>query len=83
MLKIALLGTPNCGKSTIFNALTGGNAKTGNWHGVTMGMEGRAVKSCKDCMLYDLAGLYSFNSYSQEESFTRKKLEEEGLDGIF
>ncbi len=33
MLKIALVGTPNCGKSTVFNALTGGNAKTGNWHG--------------------------------------------------
>lgn len=83
MLKIALVGTPNCGKSTVFNALTGGNAKTGNWHGVTMGMEGRAIKSNKNCMLYDLAGLYSFNSYTQEESFTRKKLEEEGFDGIF
>ena len=83
MLKIALVGTPNCGKSTIFNALTGGNAKTGNWHGVTMGMEGRAVKGNKACMLYDLAGLYSFNSYSQEESFTKRKLEEEDFDGIF
>ena len=83
MLKIALVGTPNCGKSTVFNALTGGNAKTGNWHGVTMGMQGHAIKGNKDCMLYDLAGLYSFNSYTQEESFTKKKLEEESFDGIF
>lgn len=83
MLKIALVGTPNCGKSTVFNALTGGNAKTGNWHGVTMGMQGRAIKGNKDCMLYDLAGLYSLNTYTQEERFTRQKLEDEGFDGIF
>ncbi len=48
-----------------------------------VGMQGRAIKGNKDCMLYDLAGLYSLNTYTQEERFTRQKLEDEGFDGIF
>lgn len=66
MIKAALIGCPNAGKTTLFNALTGEHAKTGNWHGVTVEAKTARIKN-SDCVLCDLPGIYGLYAYSPEE----------------
>lgn len=74
-LKLLLVGNPNAGKSTLFNALTGGRAKVGNWHGVTVDvLERKTVLGGKRVTVCDLPGIYSLASMSMEEKLTRDYL---------
>lgn len=74
-MRILLAGNPNCGKSTLFNALTGGHAKTGNWHGVTVGMTERAARiGGHGAVFADLPGIYSLSSPNMEEEISRRAL---------
>ena len=59
-IKIALAGNPNCGKTTLFNALTGSNQYVGNWPGVTVEKKEGKLKGHKDVIIQDLPGIYSF-----------------------
>ncbi len=71
-VKILLVGNPNAGKSTLFNLLTGGHAKVGNWHGVTVGvLEKEARIGNERYIVCDLPGIYSLNSLSMEEKASR------------
>ena len=71
-MKLALVGNPNCGKTTLFNALTGSNQYVGNWPGVTVEKkEGRASVDGKDVTVVDLPGIYSLSPYSMEEIVAR------------
>ncbi len=73
MKRILLIGNPNVGKSTLFNALTGGRAKVGNWHGVTVGaLSQKAVLDGQEVEICDLPGIYSLSTYSLEEGLTRE-----------
>ena len=66
-LKIALAGNPNCGKTTLFNALTGSNQYVGNWPGVTVEKKEGRLKGHKDVVIQDLPGIYSLSPYTLEE----------------
>lgn len=73
-VKIALAGNPNCGKTTLFNALTGSNQFVGNWPGVTVEKKEGKLKSYKDVVLMDLPGIYSLSPYTLEEVVARSYL---------
>ncbi len=81
-IKIALAGNPNCGKTTLFNALTGSNQYVGNWPGVTVEKKEGAVKGHKDVRLVDLPGIYSLSPYTLEEVVARNFLVQERPDAI-
>ena len=71
---IALAGNPNCGKTTMFNALTGANQYVGNWPGVTVERKEGRLKKSKDTVVTDLPGIYSLSPYTQEEVVSRDYL---------
>lgn len=81
-LKIALAGNPNCGKTTLFNGLTGSNQFVGNWPGVTVEKKEGKLKNHKDVIITDLPGIYSLSPYTLEEEVARKYLLEEKPDVI-
>ncbi len=81
-IKIALAGNPNCGKTTLFNSLTGANQFVGNWPGVTVEKKEGKLKGHKDIIVTDLPGIYSLSSYTLEEVVTRNYLIEEKPDVI-
>ena len=81
-VKIALAGNPNCGKTTLFNILTGSNQYVGNWPGVTVEKKEGKLKGHEDMVIQDLPGIYSLSPYSPEELVTRKYLVEEHPDAI-
>lgn len=72
-MKVALVGNQNCGKSTLFNTLTGSNQKIGNWPGVTVEKKSGIIRNT-DFELVDLPGVYSLNSYTKEEEITNNFL---------
>ncbi|SCI73696.1 Ferrous iron transport protein B [uncultured Clostridium sp.] len=80
MIKVALLGNPNVGKTTIFNALTGLKQRVGNWPGVTI--EKREGKLGNDINIIDLPGIYAMDTYSNEEKISKNYLENEDVDVI-
>ena len=81
-IKIALAGNPNCGKTTLFNYLTGSNQYVGNWPGVTVEKKEGVLKGHEDIILQDLPGIYSLSPYSPEEVVTRTYLVNEHPDAI-
>ena len=81
-IKIALAGNPNCGKTTLFNALTGSNQFVGNWPGVTVEKKEGRLKGSKDTIIMDLPGIYSLSPYTLEEVVTRNYLIQERPDVI-
>ena len=81
-IKIALAGNPNCGKTTLFNALTGSNQFVGNWPGVTVEKKEGKLKSDKEVSIMDLPGIYSLSPYTLEEVVTRNYLLNEQTDVI-
>lgn len=82
MYRIALAGNPNCGKTTMFNALTGSNQYVGNWPGVTVEKKEGKLKGHKDIVITDLPGIYSLSPYSLDEVVARNYLVEEQPDLI-
>lgn len=81
-IKIALAGNPNCGKTTMFNDLTGSNQYVGNWPGVTVEKKEGKLKGHKDVIVTDLPGIYSLSPYTLEEVVTRNYLLQEHPDVI-
>lgn len=81
-IKIALAGNPNCGKTTLFNALTGSNQYVGNWPGVTVEKKDGKLKTDKTITIQDLPGIYSLSPYTMEEVVTRQYLVSERPDAI-
>ena len=81
-IKIALAGNPNCGKTTLFNALTGSNQYVGNWPGVTVEKKEGKLKGGKDVIIQDLPGIYSLSPYTLEEVVARSYLVNEKPDAI-
>ena len=83
MIKVALAGNPNCGKTTLFNALTGATAHVGNWPGVTVDKrEGLYKKLGDDIKIVDLPGIYSLSPYTPEEVISRNFIVEEKPDCV-
>ena len=78
----ALAGNQNCGKTTLFNALTGSNQHVGNFPGVTVDQKSGEVRGHKDCTVVDLPGIYSLRTYTQEELVTRDYILNQKPDGI-
>ena len=81
-IKIALAGNPNCGKTTLFNALTGSSQYVGNWPGVTVEKKEGRLKHHKDVVIQDLPGIYSLSPYTLEEEVARSYLVKERPDAI-
>lgn len=81
-IKIALAGNPNCGKTTLFNALTGSNQYVGNWPGVTVEKKEGKLKGHHDVIVQDLPGIYSLSPYTLEEVVSRNYLVEDRPDVI-
>ena len=81
-MKIALAGNPNCGKTTLFNALTGSSQYVGNWPGVTVEKKEGRLKGHKDVVIQDLPGIYSLSPYTLEEVVARSYLVNEKPDAI-
>ena len=81
-IKIALAGNPNCGKTTLFNDLTGSTQYVGNWPGVTVEKKEGRLKGYKDVIIQDLPGIYSLSPYTLEEVVTRNYLVTEKPDAI-
>ena len=81
-LKIALAGNPNCGKTTLFNDLTGSNQYVGNWPGVTVEKKEGKLRGHKDVIIQDLPGIYSLSPYTLEEVVARSYLVQEKPDAI-
>lgn len=81
-IKIALAGNPNCGKTTLFNALTGSNQYVGNWPGVTVEKKEGKLKGNKEVIIQDLPGIYSLSPYTLEEVVSRTYLVNERPDAI-
>lgn len=82
MIKIALAGNPNCGKTTLFNALTGSNQYVGNWPGVTVEKKEGKLRGHKEVIIQDLPGIYSLSPYSPEEIVARNYLVNDHPDAI-
>ena len=78
----ALVGNQNCGKTTLFNALTGSNQHVGNFPGVTVDQKMGAIKGAKDSSVVDLPGIYSLRPYTQEEIVSRDFIINQKPDGI-
>lgn len=81
-MKFALVGNQNCGKTTLFNQLTGSNQHVGNFPGVTVDSKSGVVKKHDDCVIVDLPGIYSLRPYTTEEIVTRDIILNEKPDGI-
>lgn len=81
-IKIGLAGNPNCGKTTMFNDLTGSTQYVGNWPGVTVEKKGGKLKGHKDVEIVDLPGVYSLSPYTLEEVVTRNFMIEDKPDAI-
>ena len=81
-IRIALAGNPNCGKTTLFNALTGSNQYVGNWPGVTVEKKEGRLKGREDVIIVDLPGIYSLSPYTLEEVVARQFLVTERPDAI-
>ena len=80
MINVALVGNPNTGKTTVFNALTGSKQYVGNWPGVTIDKKYGFIN--KDITIVDLPGIYAMDTYSNEEKISRTYLENEDVDVI-
>ena len=81
-MRIALAGNPNCGKTTLFNALTGSNQYVGNWPGVTVEKKEGKLKNHDDVTITDLPGIYSLSPYTLEEVVARNYLLGENPDAV-
>lgn len=81
-VKIALVGNPNCGKTTMFNNLTGANQYVGNWPGVTVEKKEGRLKGYSDVIVTDLPGIYSLSPYTLEEVVSRNYIINEHPDVI-
>ena len=79
-ITVGFVGNPNCGKTTMFNALTGSNQYVGNWPGVTVEKKEGKLKGHKDIVITDLPGIYSLSPYSLDEVVARNYLVEEQPD---
>lgn len=81
-IRIALAGNPNCGKTTLFNELTGSSQYVGNWPGVTVEKKDGILKEHKNVIIQDLPGIYSLSPYTLEEKVARNYLVNEQPDVI-
>ena len=81
-IRIAIAGNPNCGKTTLFNALTGSNQYVGNWPGVTVEKKEGKLKNADGVIITDLPGIYSLSPYTLEEVVARNYLVDERPDAI-